>query len=336
MRKVYLSIIFSLGIALAYSQPVISNIIPNVGDTFIILQQDTYTDPGSAGENMTWDFSDATINEIEAQYLVKDPDEVEASDQFPDATLVLHFDVEFISINNFVSYANNTFTEYGTQDEAGTFGTTYEDPKEHFTFPINYMDTGSDNYSGTVNSPGSGGNDITGSYSFEVDGYGTIITPNGTYDDVLRLKVTGEEELSFMGFATNSEITEYYWYSNDYPFPLFVVHQDISMVSGAPNDTANTTIMLSSYTSNPTGVESIDGGHPISISPNPAQNFIHIDFESQQAAVVRIYNSVGKRVMQEAINSSGRIDVADLSKGIYVAEVTVDNIPYGRKPFVKE
>ncbi|MDI9257899.1 T9SS type A sorting domain-containing protein [Flavobacterium sedimenticola] len=72
----------------------------------------------------------------------------------------------------------------------------------------------------------------------------------------------------------------------------------------------------------------------ISIYPNPAQNLININ-TNNIIKEIAIYDLLGKRVSATPITEN-TIDVSQLSKGIYIVEVTGDNDAVFSTKFIKE
>lgn len=73
----------------------------------------------------------------------------------------------------------------------------------------------------------------------------------------------------------------------------------------------------------------------VSVYPNPVSNFFNVlinDFNG--VAIVSIYNQLGRIVLKEKIMSS-RIDISELSKGVYILELKSDN-HLSRHKLVKE
>lgn len=336
MRKFYLLIGFCFVFYAVQAQPIISNVAPSVGDVIQINFSEEMVDPGSSGADLTWDFSDFSINMYSGGYIVLDPAEVEGAEEFPEATRVMFMDAGFMAMRNYVSFDNNAFTDYGTLSEDGSFGTIYDNPKTHFEYPVNYLDTGEDTYSGLVLVGGFSNSPISGEYSYEVDGYGTLITPYGSFANTLRYKVIATESLSTFGFTTTTLITEYYWYSDEYPFPVFTIHQDVSFSNSIPIDSAYSVTAMVSYQSGTTGVNTLNADRSITISPNPANSFVAIDYDDHQPAIVRFYNSTGKVILEKSIQSAESVDVSSLSTGIYIAEILIDGELCGRRSFIKQ
>lgn len=61
-------------------------------------------------------------------------------------------------------------------------------------------------------------------------------------------------------------------------------------------------------------------GETVTISPNPASDFIQVDFHGQAFANWCIYDVLGNKIRLQAAESSEsilRIDISQLSSGIY-------------------
>jgi len=67
------------------------------------------------------------------------------------------------------------------------------------------------------------------------------------------------------------------------------------------------------------------------IYPNPAEQFIKVDFAYEQKANIRIRDMQGKILMQQEVNNHRYIDVSSLSKGIYQVEYIYNNRTYIQK-----
>ncbi|WP_235298679.1 T9SS type A sorting domain-containing protein [Portibacter marinus] len=72
----------------------------------------------------------------------------------------------------------------------------------------------------------------------------------------------------------------------------------------------------------------------IMVSPNPARDFIRIEFENQlfQEAPLRIFDASGRLVRQQRIsNNDSRINVSDLNSGIYYLNMIIADKNYIQK-----
>lgn len=332
MKNTYLLLLAILFSFIVSAQPVITNVAPNFGDQFVLNQDYFAASPGAFGANVTWDFSDQILDLYTANYTVMLPSEVEESDMFPDATMVLVAELlGFGTLNSFVSFDNNTFTMYGSEN--GGIGVVYSDPMDHFTYPLSYQNTGTDIYSGLISVAGWEGNTISGTQSYVVDGWGTIMTPYGTFENVLRITITSEETVeSFTTTVSNG--TETNWYSPDYPIPVMTIITDISTATGVPSDTTMSMSALVSYTPVTVGITDNNLDNTFTIYPNPTSDHIIVKADDlNENSILKIYSATGKLAKEVSFIGDENIDVSDLSPGIYIAVILVDGKRYGQRPF---
>lgn len=336
MKNLY-SIIVLIAIPfMALSQSVISNVVPNFGDQFVYNAVEDAPSPGPAGANVTWDFSNETISETIGNYTVMTPAQVDGSENFPGATMVWTVDMGFGILSSFMSFDNNAFTSYGGQFEGAGFSSvsTYTDPIVNFTYPLVYQNTGSDVYSGT-SSGVSAEIEFSGDQSFVVDGYGTVITPYGTYSNVLRVTTTDTKTTNASGFEIVSNSTETNWYSPDYPAPVMSILHSEDYNDGTNIDSSKSMSALVSYTpASTTGLADRYNQNVFNIYPNPASDHITLTFDDVKAnSVLNIYSSTGKLVETRSIQSHQKTDVTTLSPGLYIAVILVDGKQYAQKSF---
>ena len=178
-----------------------------------------------------------------------------------------------------------------------------------FTYGDCYLDTVyTRNYASGTFLPG------TTSDSIAADGYGTLILPTGTYNNVLRVK----------RWQTNSAITGraeiYYWYKQGCHMPLMCIAQDFTAMG-------TVSYQQSFYYSNaPLPVE-IAGikKMPVDIKayPNPATDMLNISFALDDAtnAVLTILDITGRTLRMVDLLESGTnnisINTHELTAGLY-------------------
>ncbi|MEN9487981.1 MAG: hypothetical protein RL494_246, partial [Bacteroidota bacterium] len=68
----------------------------------------------------------------------------------------------------------------------------------------------------------------------------------------------------------------------------------------------------------------------LNIYPNPAKNFLNITSSSLEAKTVAIYNVLGAQVLAANVTNAP-INIASLSKGVYVVKVTEEGKTATRK-----
>ena len=216
-----LAILFTVSLN---AQPVINqNIIPTIGDRWdITFFEPTNFNPGSGGANQVWDFSGLDIsNAIDLNFQALNPTDVLGHTNFPTADFAIYLfgfeNYQFYSINQ-----DSIPLVGGVQvsNQEISFMTIFTDPEDGLHLPVHYGD--SYNYYSYFEQYFGGSllatNDRNGSVT--ADAYGTIITPSGTYPNVLRLII---QETSFG--ETN---TQYAWYdvNNFTPVLLYETSTD--------------------------------------------------------------------------------------------------------------
>ena len=201
---------------IGFSQPVLTNnIVPTFGDQYDaqFIESPNF-DPGPSGQNQIWDFSNLQ-GQLDIHFNILDPNDTPESDKFPNASFVWNF-VEFES---FIYYTSNEdgISQMGSavaNATETTFLVINTDLEDALQFPVTFgtsydYHTEYDNYLfGSLLS--SGQRDAT----LTADAYGTIITPYGTYENALRVKIVTTE------FGLNS--TQYAWFDENNFLPILV------------------------------------------------------------------------------------------------------------------
>jgi hypothetical protein len=107
----------------------------------------------------------------------------------------------------------------------------YDNPDKYYQFPMTPGLTWSSTASFSISLPGVGFLSIQKLRNSIVDGWGTLVTPYGTFP-TLRVKSTITEHDSIyadtlgFGFAINREITEYKWLGSGKGIPLLQVNEE--------------------------------------------------------------------------------------------------------------
>lgn len=218
MKTIFTTLFLLLAIV-AYCQPVITtDIVPETGKSYKAKYNEGTIDVGPSGENQTWDFSTLGTS-FEINFSILDPADAPGNSSYPDADFVWNL-VEF---ENFLFYdvTDNVISQLGgVNGIVGdiTFQTINTDWEDGYQLPLTYLDTYDflteyDTYL-FGNFTSSGSRDAT----LTADGYGTVITPFGTYENVLRVKIVREE------FGIQS--TQYGWLHPDSFLPVMVYETD--------------------------------------------------------------------------------------------------------------
>ncbi|AXO79883.1 DUF4832 domain-containing protein [Olleya aquimaris] len=87
--------------------------------------------------------------------------------------------------------------------------------------------------------------------------------------------------------------------------------------SGLWDATTGYNNLLQTVTLNTLGVEDFELNN-FSIFPNPASDFITIQFKNSSKEKVKIYNMIGQLVKETTISNNKKLDLSDLVNGIYI------------------
>src|SRR5690554_123846 len=329
----YLSIIILLATPFSvFSQPIISNVIPNIGDQFVLDNREDAPSPGASGANVIWDFSDQSAGESTENSVMLAGD-VEGSEDFPDATMAWVVNISDFIMASYFGFDNNTFTSFGTKSMFNgiSSGVVYSDPANNFTYPLEYLNTGDDTYEGAILGLG---DSLWGSQSYIVDGWGTVITPFGTYPNVLRVTETSVETIQST-LTVNTTRTKTSWYSPEFPIPVLVIRSDYSHAMEILLDSSQTISALVSYTPvSITGLTERNNQVAFQVFPNPVSDQITVTFDNEKPKpVLNIYSSTGKLVETRSIKSDQKVDVSRLVPGIYIAMLYIDGERYAQTSF---
>lgn len=313
MKKQLLTLLIAISSTLLMAQPTVSSaVFGALGDVinYTEVVPDGLT-AGPSGENVTWDFSDLTLTgafySLELINLADAPDYTE----FPGANMA--------SDNGFGQYGflkltSSEYTNYGS-NAIGVI-TYYDDPEEIFVFPMSYGTTNTDNFHASFFS----GIDFerSGTTISEADGYGTLILPTGTFEDVLRVKVSQDytDDAALLPSPIIYDFTLYYWLKDGITGPLFQ-YFELNVGGAFPSESSsaafNTDLSI--------GIKDNTTLNQISISPNPAIDIVKIDCGTDvYNKQLIVYNQLGQIVLTDVIttvNQSASIDVSELVTGIY-------------------
>ncbi len=339
MRKLFTYFIIAIFLQLnAFSQVQINDIEPEIGDEWVYKQINDEFDPGTSGANAIWDFSVLGLADYTADYTVSLSENVAGASYFPESSIAWVIDLSgLVELNFFMGFDNDLFVEYGSYNEydGDETITIYTDPLVRFSAPLDYLNSSSDAYEGSISIPFIGELPLTGSMSYEVDAYGSITTPLGTYPEALRVNSLETEDQEFVpGLYMTTINTTYMWYVENYPVPILIIEQSESYTFGEFDEITYSLTYLSSYNGVALGVDKMKAKNSFSLYPNPSSDFISLDFDQKGISELRILTIDGKSIKTQFIQSASKVDVSDLSPGYYIAELIVDGSPFSQKAFI--
>ncbi len=314
------------------AQPTIPQIALDAGDQLVIDATFPITDAGPGGANATWNFAAPGFSSGEFTYTAVSAASTPMAADFPDATMALYAELD----QQFVLHAffdlNGGFTEHGEHVFDGNTGVSSinTDPLTFITTPLSATSSGSDTYGSTEDFVGFPAL-LTGQHSWSVDGYGTLILPNATYADVLRIHAQQVETLSVDIGAPFEMVTsreEWRWMKAGIPFPLLV----FSLETDDFGTEIGATAAMVSF-SGSTGFNEKPRA-PLLVQPNPANTFCNVRFHGMTDPQVRLLDATGQVLLDRRLKGfepTVRIDMEDRAPGVYLLQaITADGMQNAR------
>lgn len=225
MRKVFIitQFIATAGISSVSAQNNYQN-IENFKSGTVLVFQECKTDlfeTESTGENITWDYSKLKKADTTITQQIVSPDSVGAANEYPDATLVEKYsDGRYV----FLKADQNKTYLLGFVDEKSKVKIKYPVPVLIAKRPFSYKETAEEHYtvSYTVNQM-----DFTGkgTVTIEADGFGTLILPDKSYNNTLRIKITQHQSDTMKQYNSTSEmaIVTYVWFDKHHTSALLKI-----------------------------------------------------------------------------------------------------------------
>ena len=349
MKKFTLLFISVFALQSLFSQPTLTSSFNfTIGDTY---RYDIYTDvtnidPGTGGANLTWDFgtiSGGTYLEGDGAICVEP-----STTPFADSSAVANANIcirdeddptfgpyQYYECNNtsqnlialgFLGAGNTSFSPYSNTQTAiefpFTFGDSFEDTWESMMF---YIDLGyyfmRDSSIVTV----------------EADAYGTVTTPSGEFQNVLRVKRTTIDyswsNYGGTGWTPNGSFTDtqYEWYAPNIKVPVMIIQE----MEWMPD--FFTVRYLVDYNFS-TGIEDKVDVH-LEIFPNPTTDRVTIKTD-EMIYSVSIYSLNGRQLdatyLQTSQPHQQTVDLSKYQKGVYLIEVGFEDGNVVRERIIKQ
>lgn len=284
--------------------------MPQINDvTPIAICSGDVVAPGNSGADQTWDMSGLAETEEQA-FLFEAPENTFFSNDFPNA------DVCGISWDPAYSYYNYspdslTILGYATLleqlDPTDTVKQFYSNPESYVPLPFSFGDVHSDFFAGTSVTPLL---DLPfeGTTDFEADGYGTLVLPTGTFNDVVRFRIDREQTSSGPTQITQTK-EQYVWVSATHRFWLLVME--------TYNDGFSTSELIW-YNKNPAPITTgIDDNRvaAVNVYPNPisAAGNLAIQWDSNEMVEAVVTSVAGEELLRTQLNLSQGMNPLDLS-----------------------
>lgn len=316
----FFALIFS---SIAMSQPIITRgNLPQLGDSVIIAICSDIPTVGTldaqTGENYSWDFS--YLTESEEQYFnYVSPSSTYWANEYLNSNIC---GISWRDSYNFYNITANELTSEGNKvlvppNDTATF--FYTNQEKIIQIPYSMGTTFQDDFSGVGNIVGFEVT-ISGSVNFEADGYGSLVLPNATYQNVVRYRIRRTQMNSISGLPPQKQSkTQWAWVSADYRFWLLLIEE---INDGFSNS------YLTWYDKSPlSGVSSNVESQEIeefSVYPNPASvnGLIRFTRTFKAGEIIQLYDIQGRLVKSFAnISETNSISLYGLNIGVYQLKI---------------
>lgn len=325
------SLVLICSVSIAQPTLTATGINPIIGDSYT-LNGSGYVSPGSAGASQTWNLS--TMSGASAGLTnVVSPASTTYGSSFTTST---------VGANNATAGTVNYYktSSAALQNSGIASGTTpivYSNFEDYLHFPCAFNNTFTDSWAASFVS---GGYTFyrTGSTTVTADSYGTLITPNGTYTNVMRIHfVQVYQDSAYVGmpYIITYNNDEYMWYKDGAHVQIAAVYT-LTSSSGGPYTGG-------SYVLGSVGINNAaDFISSSNVFPNPAVDKLTVDFTltENKKVDVQLYNALGQKMEQnqsangvQGLNTV-QLDVATLPQGIYFAQIILEGNIAATKRFV--
>lgn len=316
--KRYFAILISLVLHyISSAQPLLtgpfSNPVP--GEKFYLHNCDTTgVSRGSAGSGITWDLTHLSITGTDSIIFATTQSTL-YNDTFPTADIASIYE-SGLSSDYFIADTS----QLAIVGSGNTYATLYySDPLSLLKYPMYYNTRKDDHFAFSQPDFSTYGH---GYDSLIADARGTLLLPNGTFGNILRVHTIHWETDSFDYTAPPTVVTHRYdvysWYQPGYHHPLVSMLYDTSYTG--QEHLSQVYYSLTSYITTGLSVAT-PKGPAMTAFPNPAADHIAIAFTDIPSGPVDITltNIVGQQIIVQQENSSLiRLNVASLPPGAYL------------------
>ena len=283
------------------------------------LQFGPYMAPGAAGAGQTWDMSGLASDSSMVIMLV-DPADAEGYELFPGAT-VAETGNEASMFWRATTDGVHLVGSYSSDPE-GDLAITYSDEGLYLPYPCTYQTTWTDDMAATFDIQGFT-IERSGTIVGEADGYGTLILPDATVPNVLRVHWVETNVDQTELFETTSVFDSYLYYEAGRSYPLVQVVTATINVLG--NEVTNQFTQW--YGDLSTGIGNGTIEDDLSAWPNPAKEHVTLKLPKgmEGEIFVQFHDATGKAAHNARyISTDGmiRADISGLASGLYTISAT--------------
>ena len=344
MRSLYF-FIFAISVISASAQPTLTSAwCPTSG---LQIRQYNFSgnlgtvNEGPSGASQTWDLTQYSVTDSEVMSYVNPSTGLDAS-SFPSAT-----DCESYGLYEYDQLAGNVYQIIGhVQPPPYHIVTTFTTPMTLLHFPVSFGQTLADTAVSSAVETGQYPGTESGLYTIAdtIDGYGTLITPAGTFTDVLRIKRVETDTISeSSGGALGYHRIIYKWLS---PAVNGVILANVEHVIIFSTGQSGASTGDNGYYSEllPTGIGALTSDGTVwSIITQPATGHaeLSITVSTATTASITISDMDGRHISQlQVALASGQnkvpVDLSAIADGIYIIKVSMYGQSSSKQLVVKQ
>lgn len=334
-KAIYFCILLCLGIATVkvYSQPVVTaaGVTPPYGASITFVTNNGEYSAGNPGPNQTWDLSAMGYTNAGTFNFVP-PTYTECSQYFQNPTIALG-----TNPSTYYTYTPNVLQFDGdcNHTEPNVYARCeYSDPLDQMRFPMNINTNYTDSMKCACES-NTGIRYVRGEATINVDGYGTLHTPEGIYDNVLRVHRTEDIEGGNPIQPTHTHNDIYWWIKDGFYRPIATLNVQVvnNIFTTKSGSYLSTNVALNNK---------LLEVNTLNLFPVPAKNELNIqlNFNSYEEARLSLFDYLGKQVTEpkkinlKSGNNNYTIDISHLNSGLYHLQIIPDNGIVQTKNFI--
>ena len=313
--------------------------LPSSGDTVVVSISSSIgsIDPALTGADYNWDYSTLVANDqvVERFVAISEtpfayqfafnngflyPDhEANVAQDAPDVEMA-----GMLSMTEVFNYYDNQSdayrqTGFGAEINGVPLPIRFDSIETIYELPLNYNDTYESRLSWEASIPSLGYFTQYKRIQNEVEGWGTLVLPNGTYP-VLKIKKTIQEtdsiyveQFDFGSIIPVPDAIEYHFIGKESAIPLLKITMSAGNVTEAKyKDNYDPTISIE---------EAKVEAEAFHVYPNPSNGQFNLS-NMDQVKALALFDYEGK---QYALEKNNKIDVSFLNAGLYVIRIETKN-----------
>lgn len=289
--------------------------------------------PGSAGANQTWDFSTLVVGSMSPPTSILSPSSTPYASNYSSADIVYYQDDGFGGeVFSYIDVTSSEATIVGQSVDTNNvnfYQIAYPNSYKIAGFPTTYNTAWTDNYVRhipLVTTPFLMELRTYGTLDVTADGYGTLILPSGTYNNVLRVKTIHNATDSFVytpptipaSLNGTSSNTSYDWYGTDMKSSLLTIQ--FSSNTQMSTTTYDKSVMVGNVTTGIQDQVNLVFGNMV-LYPNPAKGAFSIKTDKSTSDITVSLVDLQGRTVRAYGAMQNRFDVSDVTPGFYLVKV---------------